>query len=299
MRIGLGLPHYGPALVDASALRRFATRVEELGYDSLWGADRLFMPLELNTPYPGGDGQLESYRERVGRFADPLAVVASLAAVTSRIRFNFSTLNAPLYEPVQLARMLTTLDFLSDGRLGAGFGLGWMREEYDALDVPWSHRGRRLDDLLSFLNAWWTTNPVTFDSPLLSLSLPPTQVDLRPIQAGGPPIWLAGASEAALRRVGRRATGWLGFDGLPDAYLTALWTSARRAAEEAGRDPDSLQRAIRINVEPGESIAHIAERLGRVAESGAEEALVDFFLACSTIDELLDAAQSLIEDKSW
>jgi alkanesulfonate monooxygenase SsuD/methylene tetrahydromethanopterin reductase-like flavin-dependent oxidoreductase (luciferase family) len=102
------------------------------------------MPRELNTPYPGGDSHPEPYLARVSRLADPLAVVASLAAVTSRIRFRFnlSTLNAPLYEPVQPARVLTTLDFLSDGRLGAGFGLGWMREEYDALDVPWSHRGR-------------------------------------------------------------------------------------------------------------------------------------------------------------
>jgi alkanesulfonate monooxygenase SsuD/methylene tetrahydromethanopterin reductase-like flavin-dependent oxidoreductase (luciferase family) len=108
IRLGIGLPHYGPALGDANGLRRFSTLIEELGYDSLWGADRLFLPLDLRSPYPGDSSQAERWKGRAVRFADPLAVIASVAAVTSRVRFNFSTLNAPLYEPVHLARMLTT-----------------------------------------------------------------------------------------------------------------------------------------------------------------------------------------------
>jgi probable F420-dependent oxidoreductase len=298
MQVGLGIPHVGPALGDAAGLRRFAVGAEELGYASLWCGDRLFTPIDA-PPYPGNATQQDMWRGRMARFADPLTVVAALAGVTSRVRFNFSTLNAPLYEPVQLARALTTLDLLTDGRLDLGFGLGWMRDEYDALHLPWSDRGRRLDDLLSFLTAWWTTNPVSFDSSSLGLSLPPTRVDLRPVQAGGPPIWLGGTSEAALRRVGRRAVGWLGFDAVPDDALAWFWAIARQAADEAGRDPDTLRRAIRVNVEPGESTEQIAARLDRVAKTGADEALVEFVFACDTVDEYLDAAERLAAHKSW
>jgi probable F420-dependent oxidoreductase len=293
MKLGIGLPHFGPMLTDAASLRRFAARAEELGYGSLWAGDRLFTPLRPKSAYPGDDYSF--YLERVGRNADPLTVVATAAAVTSHIRFNFSTLNAPLHEPVQLARALTTLDFLSDGRLGVGFGLSWVRDEYDALGLEWANRGRRLDDILSFLDAWWTTNPVTFESR--TLSLPAAQVALRPVQPGGPPVWLGGASEAALRRVGRRASGWLAFDTLPTELAASLWEVARRSADAAGRDPDALERSVRVNVEPGEQVDRIIERLDEVAASGADEAVVEFSLALSTVDEALELAQEVIQKR--
>jgi probable F420-dependent oxidoreductase len=293
MKLGISLPQFGPMLTDAASLRRFATRAEELGYGSLWTGDRLFVPLRPKSAYPGDDYSF--YLERVGRNADPLTLVATAAAVTSHIRFNFSTLNAPLHEPVQLARSLTTLDFLSDGRLDVGFGLSWVRDEYDALGLQWANRGRRLDDILSFLDAWWTTNPVTFESP--TLSLPPARVDLRPVQPGGPPVWLGGASEAALRRVGRRASGWLIFDSLPTEFAASLWEVARRSADAAGRDPDALKRSVRVNVDPGEQVDRITERLDKIAASGADEAVVEFNLALSTVDEALELAQEVIQKR--
>jgi alkanesulfonate monooxygenase SsuD/methylene tetrahydromethanopterin reductase-like flavin-dependent oxidoreductase (luciferase family) len=158
MRLGIAVPHYGPALDDAAGLRRFAVETERLAYDTLWFSDRLFLPADLQGEYPGPN--YADYAERSHRFADPLAVVAALTSVTGTIRFNFSTFNAPQHHPVILARTLTTLDMLSDGRLDAGFGLGWMRDEYDILGLPWSQRGARLDDLLSFLHTWWTSDQV-------------------------------------------------------------------------------------------------------------------------------------------
>jgi alkanesulfonate monooxygenase SsuD/methylene tetrahydromethanopterin reductase-like flavin-dependent oxidoreductase (luciferase family) len=200
MKLGIAIPHSGPALSTAADLRRFAAETERLGYATLWSADRLFLPTDLQGEYPGTGYPL--YAERTNRFADPLTVVGTLAAVTSRVRFNFSVLNGPLYHPIILARALTTLDFLSDGRLDAGFGLGWMRDEYDTLGLDWSQRGARLDDLLSFLHTWWTTNPVEYAGD--GWSFPSARVGLRPVQAGGPPLYLAGTGERALDRVGRR-----------------------------------------------------------------------------------------------
>ncbi|MFD2494330.1 TIGR03619 family F420-dependent LLM class oxidoreductase [Amycolatopsis jiangsuensis] len=288
--MGLALPQYGPALADARGLRKFASSSEEIGYDTLWCGDRLFTPVTPDTAYPGGD--YRPYLERIARGAEPFTLVATAAAVTERVRFNFSTLNAPVHEPVQLARTLTTLDFLSDGRMNAGFGLSWMRDEYDAVGLSWAQRGRRLDDILDFLAKWWTTNPVSFESQ--AVSVPPTRVDLRPVQPGGPPIWLGGASAPAFARIGRRAVGWLGFDRVPQEFLAPLWEVARRAADDAGRDPQALQSAVRVNVDPGESPGEVAARVERVREAGADEVVVDYLFASSSVDETLDLALELM-----
>ncbi|WP_281252833.1 LLM class flavin-dependent oxidoreductase [Mycobacterium arosiense] len=94
MRIGMALPQYGSAFGSAATLRRFAARIEQLGYDSLWAGDRLFTPLEIHSPYPGGDDDAyrSEYLGTINAFADPFAVIAAAAAVTTRVRFNFSTL---------------------------------------------------------------------------------------------------------------------------------------------------------------------------------------------------------------
>lgn len=168
-----------------------------------------------------------------------------------------------------------------------------MRDEYDALGLSWSSRGRRLDDILSFLHQWWTTNPVEYNSPFITLPL--SQVDLRPVQHGGPPIYLGGASPAALARVGRRAAGWLGFDAIPEDAAAALWAAARQAARDSGRDPDTLEKIIRVNSASGESVRHVADRLALAFERGAAEVIVDFVFTYESIDERLDAAQELMD----
>ncbi|MEU3170325.1 LLM class flavin-dependent oxidoreductase [Streptosporangium sp. NPDC006930] len=121
-----------------------------------------------------------------------------------------------------------------------------------------------------------------------------TRVDEGRAQAGGPPIWIGGASEAAMRRVGRSATGWLGLEFLPDEVADQLWSLARQAAQEAGRDPDALKKAIRINLEPGTSVDSLADKLKRLAESGADEAFVDAFALFPSLDQMLDFASQVI-----
>ncbi|MGV9801365.1 TIGR03619 family F420-dependent LLM class oxidoreductase [Mycobacterium sp. NPDC003449] len=294
----MGLPQYGSAMGSAADLCRFATRIEEMGYDTLCAADRLFSPLKIHSYPPGGNDDFwAAYLETLSAFGDPFPVIAAAAAATTRIRFNIGTLNAPLYQPIHLARTLTTLDVLCDGRLDVGLGLGWMRDEYDALGLAWSSRGQRFDDILSFLHIWWTDNPVEYASPFISV--PPTRVDLRPIQPGGPPILLGGSSPTALARVGRRARGWIGFDTLPEDTIRSLWSTARRVADESGRDPDALRKVMRVNGVQGESVARLADRLARLAEQGTDEAIVDFAFTYSTIDERLDAADRLMQMAAW
>ena len=290
MKLGFGIPVIGPAVSSAAGLSAFCGGLEDLGFDSLWVADRLVTPVAPQTPYPG---KQQPFPPQMTRNLDPLLVWTVAATATSRVRLNSSTLSTFYYEPLHLARLLTTLDVLSDGRLEVGVGLGWMKDEHDiARSADWHRRGQILDDLLAFLHAWWTANPVSWDSQFFSM--PPTHADLRPVQAGGPPIWIGGASEAAMRRVGRSAVGWLAFEGLPDDIVASWWSIARRAAEDAGRDPDALKTAMRINLEPNTSVDSLADKLKRLAESGTDEAFVDAFAVFPSLDQTLEFASQLI-----
>ena len=291
MKLGFVIPFVGPAVSSAAGLSAFCRGLEDLGYDSLWVGDRLVTPVDMQSTYPGKE---QPYPPQMTRYLDPVLLWTVAATATSRVRLNASTLSTFYYEPVHLARMLTTLDVLSDGRLDVGVGIGWMKDEHDiARGADWRRRGKMLDDVLAFLHEWWTTNPVSWESEFFSV--PPVHADLRPVQAGGPPIWIGGASEAAMRRVGRSGTGWLGVEGLEGEVADHLWSIARRAADEAGRDPDALKTAMRLNLEPGMSIESIADKLERVAASGADEAIVDAFAMYPTLDQSLDFASQLID----
>jgi len=284
MKLGFVIPFVGPAVSSAAGLSAFCRGLEDLGYDTLWVGDRLVTPVDMHSTYPGKE---QPYPPQMTRYLDPVLLWTVAATATSRVRLNASTLSTFYYEPVHLARQLTTLDVLSDGRLDVGVGVGWMKDELDiARGADWRQRGKMLDDLLAFLHQWWTTNPVSWESEFFSL--PPVHADLRPVQAGGPPIWIGGAREAAMRRVGRSGTGWLGVEGLQDEVTDHLWSIARRAAQDAGRDPDALKTAMRVNLEPGTSVGAVVDKLRRLAESGIDEAIVDAFALFPSLDQMLD-----------
>jgi probable F420-dependent oxidoreductase len=290
MKLGFALPIVGPAIGSAAGLSAFCRGLEDLGYDTLWVGDRLVTPVDMHSVYPGKE---QPYPPQMKRYLDPMLLWTVAATATSRVRLNASTLSTFYYEPVHLARLLTTLDVLSDGRLDVGVGIGWMKDEHDiARGGDWHRRGKMLDDLLAFLHKWWTTTPVSWDSEFFSL--PPVHADLRPVQVGGPPVWIGGASEAAMRRVGRSGTGWLGVEGLQAEVTDHLWSIARRAAQDAGRDPDALKTAMRINLEPDTSVDSVVGRLERLAGSGADEAIVDAFAMFASLDQMLEFAGQVI-----
>ena len=295
MRFGITLPQFGP-VIDPGQLADFARQAEGLGYESLWVGDRALAPLRPSQPYPGYTEQ-NPLPAGFGRFLDPLATLTTAAAATSTARLGSSTVNATFYHPLLLGRTLTTLDLLSQGRLDAGFGIGWMQTEYEALGIPWAGRGARLDEILDVLRAMWTTNPFEHHGAIWDIPL--ATLDLKPVQPGGPPVLLGGYGRRTLERVGRRASGWLPSiapgRGLTVAMLDKRWQTIVQAAETAGRDPGTLRRELRVNLAPGPDMVAAGLAFVREArELGYDGAFADPQFAVGSPAEMADTADQLM-----
>lgn len=288
MRIGLSLPQYGP-LCRADEVASFAREAETLGYGSFWVGDRILTPLEPSDIYPGFT-QDRPYPPEFTAFLDPLVVLSAAATVTRTARLGTSTLNAPWHTPLLLGRSLTSLDQLSGGRLDVGLGIGWLRDEYASTNTPWERRGALLDEMLDALSAMWTTNPVEHSGA--TWRIPPARVDLRPTQQPHPPVLLGGTSPAALRRVGRRAAGWLAVP-VPPAVLASMWDTVRVAAEDAGRDPDGLRRELRVNPPAGTDLADVARQVAAARTAGMDGVFVDLHYLATDPAHALDLAAQL------
>jgi probable F420-dependent oxidoreductase len=295
VRFGISLPQFGPAAA-AGQIGAFARQAEDLGYESLWVGDRALAPLRPSRPYPGHTEE-NPLPPAFGTFLDPLTTLITAATATSTARLGSSTLNATFYHPLLLGRTLTTVDLLSQGRLDAGFGIGWMRTEYEALGIPWAGRGARLEETLDVLRAMWTTNPFEHQGPVWDI--PPSTLDLRPVQPGGPPVLLGGYGRRALERTGRRASGWLPSivpgRGLTVAMLDKPWQTIVQAAEAAGRDPGSLRRELRVNLAAGpDPVAEALTFVHQAQELGYDGAFTDPQFMAGSPAEMSDYAGRLM-----
>ena len=243
MRLGFNLPQIGPA-ASPEALVQVAQRAEELGYDSLWVTERLLYPIEPRTPYPASaDGSLpDAYKIAF----DPIETLTYVAGHTSKIALGTSVIDIPYYNPVMLARRLTTLDVLSGGRLRLGMGQGWSEDEHEAVGASLKGRAKRADEFISVLKAIWTTDPVEFKGEFYTV--PKSYIGLKPVQKPHPPIYLAAYAPSALKRVATMADGWLPA-GLPADAMKQMIGGVRAMAQEAGRDPAEIEIIVRANIE--------------------------------------------------
>lgn len=241
MRVGFGLPQVGPA-AGAAALIEVAQRAETLGYNSLWVSERVLYPLTPKTPYPGSaDGMLPYQYKTV---LDPVETLTYVAAHTSRIGLGASTLNIPYYNPVMLARRLTTLDVLSNGRLRVAFGIAWSEDECDVFGVPMRERGRRADEFLRALKTIWTSDPVEFHGAFYHV--PKSLIYPKPVQKPHPPIYMGAFEPRAFPRIAALCDGW-NAAFYPPHEMKQMFETIRQLAREAGRDPEGLELIVRAN----------------------------------------------------
>ena len=243
MRIGFALPQIG-GLGGPENIEKATKRAEELGYDSLWVLDRLLGPVKPRTPYPASaDGSLPAQYRNV---LDPVETLTFAAAHSKRIALGTSILNLPWYNPVLLARQLTTLDVLSGGRLRVGFGIGWSTDEYEAAGSPWNERGKRADEFVQVLKTIWTTDPVEFNGKYCKIAK--SYIGPKPVQKPHPPIYMAAYTPGAMQRAAREANGWMPV-GVPISAIGQMFDGIKQMTKEAGRDPAKLELLVRANVE--------------------------------------------------
>lgn len=241
-KLGMLLP-FGPGLVSSPLLRAFAGILESEDVESVWAVEHVVVAASYEPNYPySPDGRMPSAPGAIP-MPDPLEVLAHLAATTERLLLGTCVVVAPLHSPAVLAKRAATLDLLSAGRFVLGLGIGWQREEYAAVGVPFERRGERLEECVGAMRALWTNAPASYEGR--SVNFRDVYLTLRPT-AGQVPIILGGNSEPAIRRAGRIADGWFPYTIGPDELARGA-DVLRRSAEAAGRSPEDIE----ITVWPG------------------------------------------------
>ena len=245
MDFGLHLPA-SSASVTPSDLVRFAQQAEALGFYCLTIADHVIVPREISVPYPYTvDGKYPG----TGYHLETLMTMGFLAGATRRIRFATSVLIAPYRNPIVTAKMLASLDVLSNGRLIVGVGVGWMKEEFENLQAPdFDQRGNVTDEYIQAFRELWTSDDPQFAGKHCRFSnlifLP------KPVQKPAIPIWIGGHSKQAIRRAARLGDGWHPIGGVPTIPLEPEDVKRDMAllaelAHKDGRDPAAIRVALK------------------------------------------------------
>ena len=237
MKVGLVLPVTGPQATRDN-ITQVARDAEKEGFDSLWVFERLLSPLHPQTPYPAtADGSLPTGYQNV---MDPLQTLGFLSGITERIALGTSIIDMLFHNPVVLGKSLSTLDNLSNGRTICGLGLGWSKDEYDASNVPFNHRGDRADEMIDSLKRIWTDDVVEFDGNYYHI--PASKIGPKPIQKPHIPTYLGGFSQNVFSRIIKYdLDGWLGVLAGPFEYLQNSLTTIRDLAKKANKDPSNFR----------------------------------------------------------
>ncbi len=270
MEIGLHIPQVGP-LATPGTIAAFARAADDAGYDGLWVFDHVVLQKEQQSKYPySADGSL-GFPPTMD-FLEPLTLLTFLAGITKRARLGTSVLVLPMRQPVLHAKIMATIDHLSGGRFVLGAGVGWWKEEYETLSVPFERRGARMDECLQLVRALWTQEFASFKGEFYECV--DWTCNPKPARAEGIPIWLGGESRKQLERVGKYADGWLAtLRSVPK--LNDDFAIAREAASKAGRDPSKLVIAIEgAGTLAPDRLDKTAEGLGRLREMGVAHAIL-------------------------
>jgi probable F420-dependent oxidoreductase len=240
MDIGCHLPTQGP-LATGEALTTFAREADRRGIASLWVSDHVIFPRTATGSYPGGRFPHPPDKP----YLEPVVALAAAAVCTTRARLGASVFILGHRHPVVMAKMLTSIDALSDGRLICGVGVGWWKEELEILGVPFNRRGRQADEILKVFTTLWSDAHPSFEGEFFrfrDIGFAP-----KPVQKPRPPIWVGGDSPGAFRRVATLGDGWHATSKTPTEFREAL-PRLRAAADKAGRAFDTIELSLRYTL---------------------------------------------------
>ena len=288
MEIGCHLPTQGP-VATREALVRFCREAEQRGIASLWVSDHVVFPRAKTGQYPGG----RFPHSPDTPYLEPVAVLAAAAMATERARLGSSVFILGHRHPVVMAKMLTTIDALSNGRLICGVGVGWWEEELTALGVPFKQRGRHADEILKILKTLWTSDHPTFDGEFFrfgDLGFQP-----KPVQKPHPPIWVGGNSPGAFRRVVTYGDGWHA-TYLQPAELQASLDKLRAAAAAAKRRFDTIELSMRVRNTGmlSTSRQEVIDLLGAYKKAGLTHVMLD--IRRDSLTEMLENLDLVAND---
>jgi probable F420-dependent oxidoreductase len=251
MKLGVFLPVSGRAAVP-EVLAEAAQQAEKLGFDSVWAAERMVNPWEMATRYPYSSTE-QWFVPPESPFLETLTALTFLAGVTEKVALGSSVIVLPYRHPLFTARVATSIDTLSNGRLILGVGIGWMPEEFEALGVPFKDRAGMSDEQLQIFHLLWKEERPHFEGRYYQFA--EVAVNPRPVQQPRFPIWVGGESEPAQRRAARYADAWFPyFVKITPEDLAARFENVRRLAADAGRGPDEVKRCcvrpVEVTSEP-------------------------------------------------
>ncbi len=285
MRYGFYLPTRGQT-ATSEALTTLVQRGETLGFDSVVIADHIVFPTTIDSKYPYTVGGAFPGH---GDALEQLSLMAFVAGKTERLRMITSVMILPHRNPLVTAKMLATIDVLSQGRVTVGVGVGWLREEFEALDAAdFDQRGPASNEYIEIFKAVWTQDPVSFDGEFYQFK------ELRclphPLQKPHPPIWIGGHSRPALRRVAKYGDGWHPVGANPAVPLRPHEMQAKldelaRLTEAEGRDPNTLTISFKAPLYDVTQSGDIEKQAGleRRPFSGTTQQIVDDIAAYSQL----------------
>lgn len=263
MKFGICLP----IRLDAAASTnvKIAKAAEALGFDSVWASDHVVIPARRS-------GIFTEY------FYDPFTLLAFISSVTSRILLGTSVIILPYRNPLVTAKMAASLDVVSGGRLLFGVGPGWMREEFEALGIPYESRGRMTDEYIEIIKTLWEKDDPKYEGEFFTFY--DVGFDPKPLQKPGPTVWIAGSSERAMRRAALYGNGWQPTGASPDDVAEGI-QKIRSIAVDAGREASGIKFSVRNRV----------KILGPGLETKSEPNAPTVFTMRGTPDEIAECIQ--------
>jgi len=297
MDIGVHLPQLGRG-ATRSALTEFCAEAERLNVHSGWVSDHIAWPADIASKYPYSDDGLFPAPNTMA-WLEPIGTLLFAAAITENMKLGQTVLIMGYRPPVQTAKLIATLDVLSEGRAILGAGVGWMREEFDVLGMPYDNRGKRADEQLEIFHTLFTDETPSYDGEYYSF--PDIKFEPKPLQERVP-VWIGGASEPAYRRTARFGDCFhAAFE--PIDKVTHEWERVRELTTEADRNPEDMQLSVRLyldpasNMKPALSIAggdeQMIETMSQWKAIGVDHVLVDITAPGGTAGRL-EAMQSFM-----
>jgi probable F420-dependent oxidoreductase len=236
MKFGIGFANTGPFGLPEHGVN-LARAAEANGFESLWTVEHVVVPKGYASKYPYGEsGRMPGTEEMP--IPDPLIWLTYVAAATERIRLATGIVILPQRHPIYLAKEVATLDVLSKGRAELGIGIGWLREEFEALGIPFEERAARTDEMCRALRTLWSAGPQPFEGEFYRWGA--VHSNPKPVQPGGPPIVVGGHTKASARRAARVGNGWFPARFEP-ASFAALVAELRDECGKIGRDPAEIE----------------------------------------------------------